>query len=155
MINIRDHKSEGNIKDAPLLTKKILYAAIICAILFIFKETVCAELTKKDIEELRIIVREEVRSEVNHIDKRLDDINKRIDDTNRRIDDLKDLLYVILAGMFALIGFVLWDRRTALAPAIRKNKELEDKEEKIERALREIAAKDNNVADALRRVGLL
>jgi len=31
------------------------------------------------------------------------------------------------AGIFALIGFVLWDRMTALAPAIRKNRELEER----------------------------
>jgi len=29
-------------------------------------------------------------------------------------------------GMGILIGFVIWDRRTVLAPAIKKNKELEN-----------------------------
>ena len=36
-------------------------------------------------------------------------INNRIDDVNKRIDDLRNLIYVVLAGIFALIGFVLWD----------------------------------------------
>ncbi|MEK7289704.1 MAG: hypothetical protein AAB067_05960, partial [Planctomycetota bacterium] len=70
---------------------------------------------------------------------RFDDVNRRFDDMNGRFDDLKGLLYVILAGIFALFGFVLWDRRTALAPAIRKTKELEEKEEMIEKVLRELA----------------
>ncbi len=56
-------------------------------------------------------------------------INNRIDDVNKRIDDLRNLIYVVLAGIFALIGFVLWDRRTTLAPAVRKNRELEEREE--------------------------
>src|SRR5208337_4976676 len=50
--------------------------------------------------------------------------NKKIDDglkaTNQRIDDMKELIYVVISGMFILIGFILWDRRTALAPAVRK-----------------------------------
>ena len=62
---------------------------------------------------------------------------------------------VTFAGIFALIGFVLWDRRTALAPAIRKSRELEEREEKVEKALRAIALKDGNVREALRHVGLL
>lgn len=62
---------------------------------------------------------------------------------------------VTFAGIFALIGFVLWDRRTALAPAIRKNRGLEERKEKIEKALREISLKDGNVREALIHVGLL
>ena len=73
--------------------------------------------------------------------------------------ELKDFMLwgfgVTFAGIFALIGFVLWDRRTALAPAVRKGRELEEREEKIERALKEISLKDDNVREALRRVGLL
>ncbi|MEJ5299689.1 MAG: hypothetical protein WHS38_01735 [Thermodesulforhabdaceae bacterium] len=74
---------------------------------------------------------------------------------NQRIDGLQGLMYVVISGIFILIGFVIWDRRTALAPAIRKNKELEEREEKIERALKELAKKDPTVAEVLRNVGLL
>ncbi|QID33967.1 hypothetical protein [Pampinifervens florentissimum] len=54
-------------------------------------------------------------------------IIQRIEDTNKRIDDVISIMLwgfgVLFAGMMTLIGFVLWDRRTALAPAIRKAKE--------------------------------
>ncbi len=64
------------------------------------------------------------------IDTLENSLNQRIDtlenSLNRRIDTLENLLYVVIAGIFALIGFVIWDRRTALAPAIRKNKELNE-----------------------------
>ena len=77
----------------------------------------------------------------------------------RQIDDVKTFMLwgfgILFGGMGILIGFVIWDRRTALAPAIKKNKELEEREEKIERALKELATKDPNVAEALRHVGLL
>ncbi|MBF8277724.1 MAG: hypothetical protein HW390_2797 [Candidatus Brocadiaceae bacterium] len=90
---------------------------------------------------------------------RFEDMNRRFegrfDDVNRRFDDLKGLLYVILAGIFALFGFVLWDRRTALAPAIRKTKDLEEKEETIEKVLRGLARQDPKVKDAMKHAGFM
>ncbi len=42
----------------------------------------------------------------------------------QRIDDVINIMLwgfgVLFAGMMSLIGFVIWDRRSALAPAIRK-----------------------------------
>lgn len=77
----------------------------------------------------------------------------------RQIDDLKTLILwgfgILFGGMGMLIGFVIWDRRTALSPAIKKNQELEEREEKIEKVLKELATKDSNVAEALKHVGLL
>ncbi len=104
------------------------------------------------------------------INQRFDDVNKRFDDMsnsfNRRFDELRGFMIwgfgVMFAGMWTLIGFVLWDRRSALAPAIRKNKELEEREDELERwkkkadmALKELAGNDVKVAEVLRHVGLL
>lgn len=66
---------------------------------------------------------DDVNRRLDDMNRRFDDVNRRFDDVNSRFDDLKGLLYVVLAGIFGLFGFVLWDRRTALAPAIRKTKE--------------------------------
>ena len=79
---------------------------------------------------------------------RFDDMNGRFDDMNHRIDDLKGLVYVILAGMFALVGFVIWDRRTALSPAIRRTAILED-------ALKEFSKKEPKMAEVLRHLGIM
>ncbi|MEK6545700.1 MAG: hypothetical protein AAB257_01025 [Nitrospinota bacterium] len=88
-----------------------------------------------------------------------DSTNKQITDTNRRIDELKDFMFwgfgILFAGMFTLIGFVLWDRRTALSPAIKKNKELEERDDKIEKALKEYAHKEPRLAEILRNVGIM
>lgn len=93
------------------------------------------------------------------LEKQIEVVNHRIDDLNNnlsiRIDNIMNLLYVVIGGIIALVGFVIWDRRTALAPAIRKNKELEEREEKIERALKELANEDPKVAQILKKVGLL
>jgi DNA repair exonuclease SbcCD ATPase subunit len=97
------------------------------------------------------------------IHKRIDDANanltKRIDDVRSEISDLKEFMLwgygVTFAGIFALIGFVLWDRRTALAPTIKKSKELEEREEKIEKALKEYAEKEPRLKEILKNLGIL
>lgn len=82
-------------------------------------------------------------------------INQRIDDMGKRVDDMRGLLYVVLGGMIALVGFVIWDRRTALAPAIKRTKDLEERGEKIEMALREYAKKDPTLMEILKELKLL
>jgi len=52
--------------------------------------------------------------------------------------------------MGILIGFVIWDRRTALAPAIKKNKELEERGDLLERALKEFAKVEPKLAEILK-----
>ncbi len=96
--------------------------------------------------------------------KRLEaQLTQRIDgvQTNlaQRIDDLRQLMLwgfgVTFAGMFALIGFVIWDRRTALAPAVRRIEDLQERERRLEAVLREYAAKSPELAESLKKVGLL
>ena len=86
-------------------------------------------------------------------------LGQRIDDTNRRIDELRQTLLrglgVMFAGMFALVGFVIWDRRSALAPAVRQMEGLREREEKLEAALREYAHKAPELAESLKKMGLL
>jgi len=127
-----------------------------------------AELTKEEIKEIQGIIRQELQ----HVDKRFDDMSKRFDDMNKRFDDVNNrigdvnsridgmsnlMLWgfgVIFAGMFALVGFVIWDRRTALAPAIRRNKELEERQELIEKALKEFAIEEPRLSKILKQIGL-
>lgn len=103
--------------------------------------------------EERMVTKDELKAEIKELRTEFKS------EINAVRSELKDFMLwgfgVTFAGIFALIGFVLWDRRTALAPAVKKSRELEEREEKIERALKEISLKDDNVREALRRVGLL
>jgi hypothetical protein len=89
------------------------------------------------------------------VNQRVDAVNLRIDDLRSEVQSLRQLIYVVIAGIFALIGFVIWDRRTALSPAIKKNKELEERQDRVEKAFKELARRDSSVAEVLRNVGLL
>jgi hypothetical protein len=88
-------------------------------------------------------------------DQRFADMNQRITDMGQRITDMNNLLYVVLGGIIALIGFVIWDRRTAVAPVARKNRELEEREDLLEKVLKEYAKKEPQLAEVLRNVGLI
>ncbi|MFH0774675.1 MAG: hypothetical protein V2A53_04165 [bacterium] len=86
-------------------------------------------------------------------------LQKQIDGLQGQINGLQNLVIggfgVVFAGIFALIGFVLWDRRTALAPAVRKVEALEKREENLERVLKEFAVKEPRLTEALKYAGIL
>ena len=107
---------------------------------------------------------EDIRSEINAVRSDLQgliedarsDLQSSIKDVR---SDLQSFLLwgfgIVFAGIFALIGFALWDRRTALAPAIRKNQELEERENKVESALKEYAEKEPRLKEAMKHAGLM
>jgi len=96
---------------------------------------------------------------IDGVEKRIDGVEKRIDGVEKRLDFLQATILggfgILFTGMMALIGFVLWDRRTALAPAIRKNRELEEREELLERALKEYAKEEPRLAEILKSLRIL
>lgn len=102
---------------------------------------------------------EGIEKQFDRIDRRFDSVDKRFEQIERRIERLENIMMwgfgLLFTTMIGLVGFVLWDRRTALAPAIRNNKELEEKEERLERALKEYALKNPDLAEILKHVGLL
>lgn len=97
------------------------------------------------------------------VNQRIDDTNQRINgmdaSLNKRIDDIWNLLLwgfgILFAGMFSLVGFVLWDRRTALAPAVREVKEVARQEGLIIETLRRFAQDEPKMAQAIKSAGLL
>jgi len=120
---------------------------------------------------------EQVDKKFEQLDKRIDDLrqemnsrleemrqdtNKRFEQVDKRIEQLITFLW-ILAGIFtalvvAVIAFAYWDRRTIIRRA--KEEALKEIEEAgrwktILEALRQVAIKDSNVAEALRRFNLL
>ena len=118
--------------------------------------------TDKRLAELREDMNkrfEEMREDTN---KRFEQVDKRFEQIDKRIDQLITFLW-ILAGIFtalvvAVIAFAYWDRRTIIRRA--KEEALKEMQEAgrwktILEALRQVAIKDSNVAEALRRFNLL
>ncbi|MBC8183031.1 hypothetical protein H8E88_18160, partial [candidate division KSB1 bacterium] len=70
-----------------------------------------------------------------------DHVQKQFDNVDKRFDNLQNFLYwgfgITISFMGFLLGFVLWDRRTTLAPVTRETEELKRQENKILDVLRD------------------
>ena len=94
------------------------------------------------------------------VDKRFEQVDKRLEEfresVDKRFEQMMTFMWIlasVFSGLVAVtIGFAVWDRKTALAPALRRSREVE---ERVERVLRELAQEDPKVAEALRHAGLL
>ena len=149
------------------MKKKTTVTVIIAVLLFGLSSITFAVQGGPDLSNKEIIEKLAKLDEgQNGLNARIDNVNKRIDDLKgelkgdvrelgNRINDLRGLIYVVLAGIIALIGFVIWDRRSALSPVIRKTKELEERDDLTVRALKEYALKQPKMAEVLKSLGIL
>jgi hypothetical protein len=85
----------------------------------------------------------------------MDQLDKRMDQLDKRMDRMEDKFMslflwgfgLVLGAIFMLFGFILWDRRTSIAPVKREmDKTLE--------ALRELGKEDIKIREALKKVAL-
>jgi len=106
---------------------------------------------------------QEDRDRIIRLEEGQKSLQRQIDDlkisTQRQFDNLYTLILwgfgILFGGMGMLMGFVIWDRRTALAPAIKKNKELEERGDLLEKALKEFAKQEPRLAEVLRTMRLM
>lgn len=129
------------VKESKRLLKYLLLGA---AIIFSFAISLSSTESQAQDRMIEISSRE--------IIERLARLEEGQKNLNQRIDDLRQLILwgfgITFAGMFTLIGFVIWDRRTALAPAVNRM-------DRLEAALKEYAAKSPDFAEALKKARLL
>ncbi len=116
---------------------------------------------------------EAVDKRFEQVDRRFEQVDRRFEQVNERFRDIVTYMG-ILAGAFAAvvaatIGFAIWDRKTTLAPAMRRVEEVSERmdrtlaayeeasnrERRIEEALRQFAQAEPRMAEILRRCGVL
>ncbi len=91
---------------------------------------------------------ETMEAKIEGLDKRIDDVHLQIN----RLEDKFDSYFMwgfglVLMSIFGLIGFIIYDRRTTLAP-------VENKTERILHALKEVAENDPLLREALKKTSL-
>jgi len=74
---------------------------------------------------------------------------------NARIDYLFWLQGVIVALIMFMLGYTIWDRRTALQPALAQASKAEENSRTLIATLREYAKKHADLAEILRSHGIL
>ena len=96
-------------------------------------------------------------------------MDRRFEAVDRRLDFIQQLMLVTIAGIFGLIGFIIWDRYSTLRPMDMRLRRLEENLEhdlelqspegsKLTRmihVLRELAKEDRKIASILRSFSLL
>lgn len=153
-----------------MVIKKVLSGSIIFCLLTGFNiKDVCGQTTEvitisaKELIERLIRIEENQKSLQRQIDDNQKSMQKQIDDNQkslqRQIDELRNFILwgfgIMWTGMFALMGFIMWDRRTALLPTIHKVKEIDERQDGMEKVLRGYATKEIKFAHAMRAAGLL
>jgi hypothetical protein len=90
---------------------------------------------------------------------RFEAVDERIDSLHNELTARIDTLYwgfgILIALMLFLMGYIMWDRRTALNPVQSKTYELNEKYHKLESILKEQAKHDAKLAETLKAAGLL
>lgn len=112
--------------------------------------------TQRQIDSLSAATQRQTDSLSATTQKQIDDLSAN---TQKQIDDLRTLLLwgfgILFGGMGILIGFVIWDRRTALEPVLRKSRDIENTQETLLKALKEYSNVEPKLAEILRSFNLL
>ncbi len=93
------------------------------------------------------------------VDKRFEAIDKRFEAIDKRFDQLINIFLGVVAafaGIVAVtIGFAIWDRKTTLSPYLKRSRDIEEREEMIEKILKEYAKTEPKLAEVMKRLGVL
>ena len=98
-------------------------------------------------------------AKVSALDVRFESIDKQFMYMQKQIDDIKTLFYwgfgILITLIIFMLGYMIWDRRTALKPALDKATDADAKSTNLIMALREYSKKHSDLADILRTHGIL
>lgn len=115
---------------------------------------VAPRITDREIIEALVAIRgdiREIRGDIKRLEQRIDGLDQRMD---RLESDLKGFMMwgfgILFSGMLILVGFILWDRRTTLAPVVKEIKEKESEIAEVKRRERELERKESLLEDLLR-----
>jgi len=106
-----------------------------------------------------IKVETEISSVRNEMNAFRNELNARLESQQKQIDDIKTLFFwgfsITITLIIFMLGYMIWDRRTALKPALLKAEDANDKTRNLVSALREYARSHPDLAEILKTYGLL
>ncbi|MCK9414448.1 MAG: hypothetical protein M0Q53_19255 [Prolixibacteraceae bacterium] len=88
-----------------------------------------------------------------------DKMEVRFESQQRQLDDLKTLFYwgfgILISLFLFMLGYMIWDRRTAMQPALEQSSRAEANSRNLIITLREYSKKHADLAEILRTHGIL
>jgi len=100
-------------------------------------------------------LRSEMNARFETIDSRFNSIDAKFAAMDTKFATLYWAFGIVIALIMFLLGYIIWDRRTALNPVQDKTNNLENRLTKLEIVVKEQARKDPVFAELLRHVVLL
>ena len=83
----------------------------------------------------------------------------KFESQQRQLDDIKVLFYwgfgILITLFIFMFGYMIWDRRTAMQPALDQSSKVEENSRNLILSLREYSQKHVDLAEILRTHGLL
>ena len=89
------------------------------------------------------------------MDTKFEAVETKMDANNSKVETLYWGFAILITIMLFMLGFIIWDRRTALDPVRHKTVTHEERLDKLEFVTREQAKKDPAFAELLKLAGLL
>jgi len=90
---------------------------------------------------------------------RFESIDKQFIYQQKQIDDIKTLFYwgfgILISLFLFMLGYMIWDRRTAMQPALAQAAKAEENSRNLITTLREYSKKHADLAEILRTHGIL
>ena len=83
----------------------------------------------------------------------------KFESQQRQLDDIKTLFYwgfgILITLFIFMLGYMIWDRRTAMQPALERSSIAEENSRTLIATLREYSKKHADLAEILRSHGIL
>lgn len=100
---------------------------------------------------------------INTLEAKIDALETKMDvqfeSQQRQLDDLKTLFYwgfgIMVSLFMFMFGYIIWDRRTAMKPALQQASEAKDKNTTLTTVIREYSKTHPDLAEILKTHGLL
>lgn len=100
-----------------------------------------------------------LQNQIGGVQNQIGGVQNQIGGLQDQINGLRNVILggfaVVFAGIFSLIGFVIWDRRSAISPVINRTREMEERQLLILKVMREYALKEPKMSEILKSLGLL
>ena len=100
-------------------------------------------------------LRNEMSSLRNEMDAKFEAVDARFDSVNAKFDYIFWILGVVFAMMLFMLGFIIWDRRTTLAPINSEIEELKRTNEKMKDIFRRQSETYPQLREILKSAGIL
>ena len=83
----------------------------------------------------------------------------KFESQQRQLDDIKTLFYwgfgILITLFLFMLSYMIWDRRTAMQPALERSSKAEENSRNLIATLREYSKKHTDLAEILRNHGIL